>query len=104
MTDAPERMYIAPSKNGGWMEAHAGEWPSPGNPKDTAYIRFDAAKAQLSAAQAQVAALTKALEDIAYMGFDMPATLELTEEAWSRRRAGIMQATAKEALKTEPTP
>lgn len=43
MTDhtAPKVMYCAPSEEGGWAIAHAGDWPSPGNPKDTKYLRDD---------------------------------------------------------------
>jgi hypothetical protein len=32
------------------------------------------------------------------MGFDMPMTLELTDEQWARRRASLMQQIAAAAL------
>jgi hypothetical protein len=49
-------------------------------------------------AHERVKELEEALESISCMGFDMPATLELTDEAWSRRRAGLMPLIAREAL------
>tara|TARA_R110000744_G_C19003512_1_gene522109 strand:- start:40 stop:501 length:462 start_codon:yes stop_codon:yes gene_type:complete len=51
------------------------------------------------ACQKRIKQLEDALESISCMGFDMPATLELTDEAWSKRRAGLMQQIAREALK-----
>jgi hypothetical protein len=51
------------------------------------------------AAGARIKQLEDALESISCMGFDMPATLDLTDEAWSKRRAGLMQQIAREALK-----
>jgi hypothetical protein len=54
---------------------------------------------QLGTAQARIKQLEGALEEIGHMGFDMPATLDLTDEAWQRRRAGMMQNIAREALK-----
>jgi hypothetical protein len=55
------------------------------------YIRKDTSDARIEQ-------LEEALESISCMGFDMPATLELTDEAWSKRRAGLMQQIAREAL------
>jgi hypothetical protein len=52
--------------------------------------------------QARIAELETALEEIGHMGFDMPATLEMTDEAWRRRRTGMMQHIAREALKDKP--
>ena len=49
--------------------------------------------------EARINELEAALEEIGHMGFDMPATLDLTDEAWSQRRAGMMQHIAREALK-----
>ncbi len=46
----------------------------------------------------RIAELEAALEEIAFMGFDMPATLEMTDDAWRRRRTGLMQHRAKQAL------
>jgi len=43
--------------------------------------------------------LRKALDEIQGMGFDMPMTLELTEEQWARRRASLMQQIARKALR-----
>ena len=42
--------------------------------------------------------LREALDEIQGMGFDMPMTLELTEEQWARRRASLMQQIARAAL------
>jgi hypothetical protein len=57
------------------------------------------AEYRLATAQARIEELEESLEDIGHMGFDMPATLDLTDEAWRRRRAGMMQHIAREALK-----
>lgn len=38
---APDRMFVAPGAHGTWAEAFAGDWPSPGNPQDTPYVRED---------------------------------------------------------------
>jgi hypothetical protein len=40
--------------------------------------------------------LLSALDNIQGMGFDMPASLELNDEQWARRRAGMMQKIARE--------
>ena len=50
------------------------------------------------AADPRVQALVEALEDIGHMGFDMPATLELTDDQWRRRRTATMQMVARTAL------
>jgi hypothetical protein len=46
----------------------------------------------------EIERLRAALEEIAFMGFDMPATLEMTDDAWRRRRTALMQHCAKQAL------
>ena len=46
----------------------------------------------------EVRALVEALENIGHMGFDMPATLDLTDDAWRRRRTSLMQQSARAAL------
>ena len=53
-----------------------------------------------------IEALVDALENIGHMGFDMPATLELTEDQWRRRRTASMQTIARAALAQlkEPKP
>jgi len=59
---------------------------------------IESLRAQLIAAQAQAKTSRDALEDITGVGFDMPATLELSDAEWSRRRASIMQQIARAAL------
>jgi hypothetical protein len=56
----------------------------------------------VAASHARIAELKAALEEIGHMGFDMPATLDLTDDAWRRRRTGMMQHIAREALKAKP--
>jgi hypothetical protein len=46
----------------------------------------------------EIERLRAALEEIAHMGFDMPATLDLTDEEWRRRRTASMQNIAKQAV------
>lgn len=58
------------------------------------YTRTDIHQAALD----RIAELEGELEDIAGMGHDMPMTLELTDEQWARRRAGIMQRIARDVL------
>ena len=48
--EAPRIMYVASTPAGGWMNANAGDWPSPGNPSDTRYLRADIAEAEKAAA------------------------------------------------------
>jgi len=62
-----------------------------------------AAQARIIELEAQVKAARDALDDITGVGFDMPATLELSDAEWSRRRASIMQQIARSAL-IQPTP
>jgi multidrug resistance efflux pump len=61
-----------------------------------------AMRADVATDQARIAELEAALEEIGHMGFDMPATLDLTEDAWRRRRTGVMQHIARGALKPKP--
>jgi hypothetical protein len=60
-----------------------------------------AMRADVATDQARIAELEAALEEIGHMGFDMPATLDLTEDAWRRRRTGMMQHVARAALKAK---
>jgi len=64
---------------------------------------IESLRAQLIDAQAQAQTARDALDDITGVGFDMPATLELSDAEWSRRRASIMQQIARAAL-IQPTP
>ena len=53
-----------------------------------------AARRKLEAVQG----LVDALGEIGHMGFDMPATLDLTDDDWRRRRTSLMQQSARAAL------
>ena len=70
---------------------------------EDAIHRMDNSKDQLATAEAQAKTARDALEDITGVGFDIPATLELSDAEWSRRRASIMQQIARSAL-IQPTP
>jgi len=50
---------------------------------------------------AEVLRLRDALEAITGVGFDAPMTWGGTDAEWERKRANIMQATARAALKGE---
>jgi hypothetical protein len=121
MTNAPDKLWVDPT---GVDEldmyiAHASDTMDYLN-MDVEYTRTDIADARVNHAwskvyesdtasitlaaeaftdYARIGQLERALENISCMGFDIPATLELTDEAWSRRRAGLMQQIALEALK-----
>jgi len=64
---------------------------------------IESLRAQLATADAQAKTSRNALDDITGVGFDMPATLELSDAEWSRRRASIMQQIARSAM-IQPTP
>ena len=55
--------------------------------------------ARCKVAEDRVAELEEALEEIGYMGFDMPSTLDLTDYDWQRRRSFSMQQIARAPLK-----
>lgn len=99
MTDTTTTLtrYMVPSGHG--VEDHpAGLLYN----KDEADAVIAALRAQLATAEAQAQTARDALEDITGVGFDMPATLELSDAEWSRRRASIMQQIARAAL-IQPT-
>ena len=75
-------------------------WPDPTHKRDKTEYRRANLPPTLSAAMElpEVKALVEALESIGHMGFDMPATLDLTEDAWRRRRTSLMQQSARAAL------
>ena len=58
----------------------------------------DKAADTIEALTAERDKLNEALGEIQGMGFDMPMTLELTDEQWARRRASLMQQIAAAAL------
>ena len=103
MTDAPETIFVNTDdiEDGCCPveEDEFGDGRFYSHETATKYRRADLAitPAQLMA-DPQVEALVEALEQIAHMGFDMPATLELTDDQWRRRRTASMQAIARTAL------
>jgi hypothetical protein len=97
MTDAPETIWHTIDRQGkisGSRDAHV----EPCLEVSSSYIAYT----RTDISQARVAELKAALEEIGHMGFDMPATLDLTDDAWRRRRTGMMQHIAREALKAKP--
>jgi hypothetical protein len=90
MNDVPEKIWATGNKTtGSWNHTPLSLRVAP---LQTEYTRTDIA-------QARIDELEGALEEIGHMGFDMPATLDLTDEAWSQRRAGMMQHIARATLK-----
>ena len=57
--------------------------------------------ARVPTLEAEVLRLREALETITGVGFDAPMTWGGTAAEWERKRANIMQATARAALKGE---
>jgi hypothetical protein len=56
------------------------------------------AKAEAAALRAKLDEAVKALETVAYMGYDAPATFAGSEGEWSLRRASLMQTAARATL------
>lgn len=80
------------------IEGLSGPYPDETAIRDTA----DQAVAALIAQDAELKRLREALETVAGVGHDMPATWSGDDLAWSRRRAAIMQQTARAALGEKP--
>jgi len=57
-----------------------------------------ALRARAEAAEAREARLREAVDEIAGMGVSEPMTWSQSPEAWERRRANLMQGTARAAL------
>jgi phospholipid N-methyltransferase len=111
MIDAPETLWVDPSSMDdlNMYVGHDSRTMDYLN-MDVEYTRTDISQAYIDAidsllmflsvpAQARIKQLEAALEEIEHMGFDMPATLDLTDAAWSQRRAGMMQHIARAILK-----
>jgi hypothetical protein len=105
MNDAPEKIWATGNKTtGSWNHTPLSLRIAP---VQTEYTRTDIAQAYIDAIDSlamflsvpRIVELEGALEEIGHMGFDMPATLDLTDEAWSQRRAGMMQHIARATLK-----
>jgi len=94
---APERILAWKNERNDGEGAYHGPVEGDVEPTEfmtTEYTRTDIHQAALD----RIAELEGELEDIAGMGHDMPMTLELTDEQWARRRAGIMQRIARAVL------
>jgi len=103
MTDAPETIWARP-------DPYEPDWTGDKTLRSKSHVEYRRADLVAPAtphmpltteqimSDPRVKALVDALEQIEHMGFDMPATLELTDDQWRRRRTASMQAIARTAL------